>query len=110
MKERNKPYTGIRSLIRENGITINQLYQEMSSNTDVHLSQSAFYNFCRGESFTRQVEMINWVAGRLGVTSEALLGFYIVSGTTRVEKEAKKPKNIQKNKIKSSTKEIEGEW
>ncbi len=79
-RDPDKPYTGVKMFMKSNGIKIVDVYNDLRDQTDVDISLSSFYNFCRGKHFTRSPELINWMAGRLGITSEAFLGFYKAKG------------------------------
>jgi hypothetical protein len=113
MKKKNKkvsdrPFTGICALIDSKGFTINGLHGSMLVESNVRISKSAFYGFCEGWQFTRKRDMMIYVSDKLGITIDALMGFYTPIGSSRAEKENAKPENIHKKQVKSNLKDVGG--
>jgi hypothetical protein len=72
---------------------------------------STFYNFIRGEHFSRNAKLINWTASKVDLeTSVMLEKYYTKIGESRCDRKKQTPREIRKREVSSKLKELGGDW
>lgn len=110
-KQTETEFRGLKDLLKSRNITISDMYEDMITQTGIDMKKNTFYNFIRGEHFSRNVIMIDWVSKSIGIpTNEMLLNYYTSIGAKRSSKRVVTKHQIVKKKLHSNIKNIDGNW